>query len=63
LQQNKVAKNCFIKRVKTNEHNWVFQTQDSAYRVLEKVFLAQLEELQPSKLKVSGSNPLEYGRV
>ena len=31
--------------------------------VLLKVFLAQLEERQPSKLNVSGSNPLEYDRV
>ena len=31
--------------------------------VLLKVFLAQLEERQPSKLNVSGSNPLEYDGV
>ena len=31
--------------------------------VLLKVFLAQLEEHQPSKLNGSGSTPLEYNRV
>lgn len=37
--------------------------QNSAYSCLLKVFLAQLEEHQPSKLNDSGSNPLEYNRV